>query len=104
MSLRTRRTLNVMASIAVPPLLLAIVSVLNGELALRIPFGIWWRVIVLFPGFLFLAREFRIYALGIAVLYFPAMYWVAIYGSFYVMMAIYAVMAVSGADVSHIEF
>jgi len=64
---------------------LTILIVLNEEVSPSVfgTSGLWAPGVVLIPGFLFLVREFRFYALAIAVLYFPAMYWVTIWGSFY---------------------
>ena len=56
---------------------------------------LWAPLIVVIPGFLFLAREFRLYSLPIAVAYFPAI-WVTLYGALYVVMILYGVAVMSG--------
>lgn len=40
-------------------------------------------------GFLFLAREFRIYALPIALVYFPAMWWITVLVSVSIVIGLY---------------
>ena len=78
-----RRTLSILGSVIVPPALLTILIVLNEEVSPSVlgTLGLWARVLVLFPGFLFLVREFRMYALALALVYFPAAYWLSIWVS-----------------------
>ena len=43
-------------------------------------------IVVLVPGFLFLLREFRFYALLVGVVYFPTMYWITMWLSFWILV------------------
>lgn len=86
-----RRTFNILASIIVPPALLTMLIVVTQELRLTglRELGLLAPLLVLIPGFWFLVREFRMYALAIAIIYLPGCYWLTNVVSFYAALMLY---------------
>jgi hypothetical protein len=88
----SRRTiLSILASVIVPLLLQITLVVVNEE---RHPWGpgglgFWAPVLSLTAGFLFLVREFRVYAIVIALFYFPTIYWLIVYASLWIGIIVY---------------
>jgi hypothetical protein len=95
MKLSTRRILSILASILVAFVVQIMLIVLYEEQhpawlgALVSALGLYVPVFSSAVGFLFLVREFRFYAIPIALLYFTAMYWVLLYGSYVIAIILY---------------
>lgn len=83
MKLSHRRILVVLGSVALAPILLTILIVLNEEVSPGVfaVLGLWARLIVLVPGFVLLVKEFRRHSIVLSVVYFPLAYWFGIWGS-----------------------
>ena len=86
-----RSTTHILGSIIVPPALLTGFVVVTRALRASVPeeAQLWAGVVVLIPGFLFLVRAFRFYSILIGLVYFPVVYWLTFWGSFWAAMMLY---------------
>ncbi len=91
MTMSRRRIVSIVLSVILPPVVAVILVIVNEELHPWGPggLGMWAMPLSVVAGFLFLAREFRIYALPIALVYFPAMWWITVLVSVSIVIGLY---------------
>lgn len=88
----TRTIVSILAAVIVPPVVTITLVILNEEFH---PLGpgrldsVWWVLVACLLGFLFLVREFRVYALAIALFYFPAMWWFTVMVGMSIVIGLY---------------